>query len=166
MNCWCGVIHHTTYGTCKWVFSPADQQMTSFESVLKDIDHSTGIAKCLDVVSRLDYLHEDQVSTVTSRVRVRLIPNRHLEMRPGDIVQGTTVYYNIICTCMYCIYTVYVPYNDNIYNLYFVSRSKKLPEIEQSNFILCSGQLKNKNGSVSHHTVCVCVCVCVQYSSI
>ena len=36
-------------------------QTSSFEAVLKEIDTSTGIAKCLDVISRLDYLHDDQV---------------------------------------------------------------------------------------------------------
>ena len=55
---------------CMWcmvvmvVMSAVCLQMSSFEAVLKEIDTSTGIAKCLDVVSRLDYLHDDQVSQI------------------------------------------------------------------------------------------------------
>lgn len=37
-------------------------QLTGFDSVIKQIDTSVGIAKCLDVISRLDFLHDDQVS--------------------------------------------------------------------------------------------------------
>ena len=55
---------------CTWcivvmvVMSAVCLQMSSFEAVLKEIDTSTGIAKCLDVISRLDYLHDDQVSEI------------------------------------------------------------------------------------------------------
>jgi hypothetical protein len=36
-------------------------QISSFEDVLREIDRRTGVAKCLDVVSRLEYIHDDQV---------------------------------------------------------------------------------------------------------
>ena len=37
-------------------------QTVRFEEVLKEIDRRTGVAKCLDVVSRLEYIHDDQVA--------------------------------------------------------------------------------------------------------
>ena len=36
-------------------------QIASFDALIKVADQRTGIAKCLDVISRLDYLHDDQV---------------------------------------------------------------------------------------------------------
>ena len=63
-------------------------QLASFETLIKDIDHCTGVAKCRHVISRLEYIHDDQRSTA----------------------------------------------------------------IDNSQFILCSGVLRNKNGSVGMHT--------------
>ena len=37
-------------------------QIASFNSLIKEIDRRTGMAKCLDIINRLDYLHEDQVN--------------------------------------------------------------------------------------------------------
>ena len=39
-------------------------QISSFDSLIKKIDHCTGVAKCRDVITRLDYLHDDQVRTI------------------------------------------------------------------------------------------------------
>ena len=36
-------------------------QLSSFDALIKEIDRGTGMAKCRDVVSRLDYLHDEQV---------------------------------------------------------------------------------------------------------
>lgn len=38
-------------------------QISSFDSLIKNIDRCTGVAKCRDVITRLDYLHDDQVHT-------------------------------------------------------------------------------------------------------
>ena len=38
--------------------------MASFNSLIKEIDRRTGMAKCLDIISRLYYLHDDQVSLI------------------------------------------------------------------------------------------------------
>lgn len=37
-----------------------DESISSFDKVIKSVDRMTGIARCLDVVSRLEYLHEEQ----------------------------------------------------------------------------------------------------------
>lgn len=89
-------------------------KMTEFDTLLKGIDHSTGIAKCLDVVSRLDYLNEEQARGIHS----------------------------LIWASHYCIFNI-----------------QRLPEIEQSQFILCNGALKSKNG-----TVCMWYCIVSQMS--
>ena len=39
-------------------------KITAFDSLIKDIDRCTGIAKCRDIINRLDYLHDEQVNTV------------------------------------------------------------------------------------------------------
>ncbi|CAI8048008.1 Neuroepithelial cell-transforming gene 1 protein [Geodia barretti] len=41
-------------------YSILDEATVRFEEVLKEIDRRTGVAKCLDVVSRLEYIHDDQ----------------------------------------------------------------------------------------------------------
>lgn len=63
-----------------------DQAIASFDTLIKVVDRQTGIAKCLDIISRLDYLHDDQKCTA----------------------------------------------------------------IQESQFVLCSGLLRNKNGSKLH----------------
>ena len=49
------MFHHTVIPSLPF------SQISSFDTVLKGIDSSTGIAKCLYVISRLDYLHDEQV---------------------------------------------------------------------------------------------------------
>ncbi|KAL5474456.1 hypothetical protein EMCRGX_G026404 [Ephydatia muelleri] len=39
---------------------PLDQAITSFDTLIKEVDRRTGMAKCLDVISRLEYLQEEQ----------------------------------------------------------------------------------------------------------
>ncbi|XP_064398733.1 neuroepithelial cell-transforming gene 1 protein-like [Halichondria panicea] len=63
-----------------------EQAVSSFDGVIKNIDHCAGVAKCRDIINRLDYLHDDQ----------------------------------------------------------------RCPAIDESQFILCSGVLKNKNNSKLH----------------
>jgi hypothetical protein len=41
-------------------YSILDEATVRFEEVLKEIDRRTGVAKCLDVMSRLEYIHDDQ----------------------------------------------------------------------------------------------------------
>lgn len=36
-------------------------KITAFDSLIQDIDRCTGIAKCRDIIDRLDYLHNEQV---------------------------------------------------------------------------------------------------------
>ncbi len=36
-------------------------QMSSLDVLIKEIDRWTGMAKCRDIISRLEYLHDDQV---------------------------------------------------------------------------------------------------------
>ena len=37
-------------------------QISSLESLIQDIDRVTGMAKCRDIVSRLEFLHDEQVN--------------------------------------------------------------------------------------------------------
>ena len=39
-------------------------KITAFDSLIKDIDRCTGIAKCRDIIDRLDYLHDEQVNVI------------------------------------------------------------------------------------------------------
>jgi len=39
-------------------------QLVEIDSLLKEVDRRTGIAKCRDVIMRLDYLSDDQVLIV------------------------------------------------------------------------------------------------------
>ena len=63
--------------------SVTDCQLAGFDSVIKQIDMSVGIAKCLDVISRLDFLHDDQVSSsiqnqcLFKKLSVRVFPSSH-----------------------------------------------------------------------------------------
>ena len=38
------------------------QQIAAFDSLIKDIDCCTGIARCRHTIARLDYLHDEQVT--------------------------------------------------------------------------------------------------------
>ena len=48
---------HLCYDTCMYIML----KITAFDSLIKDIDRCTGIAKCRDIINRLDYLHDEQV---------------------------------------------------------------------------------------------------------
>ena len=80
---------------CTWcivvmgVMSAVCLQTSSFEAVLKEIDTSTGIAKCLDVVCRLDYLHDDQVSEIASLLRAWLWWCQHYNNLVSCVVETT-----------------------------------------------------------------------------
>ena len=66
-------------------------QVSKFDDVLKEIDHRTGIAKCLDIISRLEYIHDDQVS-----VEKQAHPLYLLLM----IMMWGSIYIYIIYTCI------------------------------------------------------------------